>query len=325
VHAIRLHRFGPAEHLSFEEVPDLHPGDGEVRVRVEAAGVHVVDTTIRSGADGGPFPLPDLPHIPGREVAGIVDEVGDGVDDEWLGRRVVGHLGQASGGYAEQAVIGPASLHEVPADVGFDRAVAMIGTGRTTMGILRLADLTPDDVAVVLGAAGGIGALLVQHSGRLGIPVVGAAGGAAKVELVRDLAATVAVDYDQPGWTKVVEAELGERPATVLFDAVGGERSTAAVDLLADGGRRVVYGWSSGEQVDLPHGAVDRGVTSTMVLGPAMLDLPGGIRTLETRALDALAQGELTPLVTSFALADAAAAHRAIETRATVGKVVLVP
>jgi NADPH2:quinone reductase len=325
VHAIRLHRFGPADALSYEEVPDLRPGPGQVRVAVAAAGVHVVDTVIRSGVDGGPFPLPELPHVPGREVAGVVDEVGEEVDATWLGRRVVGHLGPASGGYAEQAVISTASLHELGDDIAFDRAVAMIGTGRTTMGILRLADLADDDAVVVLGAAGGIGSLLVQHAGRRGLATVGAAGGAAKVGLVRDLAATVAVDYDRPGWTDAVAGELGERPATVLFDAVGGRRSVEAADLLADGGRRIVYGWSSGEQVELDRTAADRGVTSTIVLGPAMVGLPGGIRTLEAAALRALAAGELTPLVTSFPLSAAADAHRAIEGRATVGKVVLVP
>jgi NADPH:quinone reductase-like Zn-dependent oxidoreductase len=325
VHAIRLHEFGPAENLRYEEVPDPEPGPGQVALDVRAVGVHFVDTTIRRGADGGPFELPDLPHIPGREVAGVVDRVGEGVDPSWLGRSVVGHLGIASAGYAERAVIATESLHEVPDGVPFEHAVAMIGTGRTTMGILRLAELTDDETIVVLAAAGGIGALLVQHAVHRGLRVVGAAGGPAKVRLVAELGATVAVDYDEPGWTKRVTDELGDRPATALFDGVGGERSTAAVDLLADGGRRVVYGWASGGEVDLPAEAGARGVTSFVVLGPRMLDLPGGMRTLETWSMEALARGDLTPLVTTFPLADAAQAHRALETRATTGKVVLVP
>ena len=325
MHAIRLHQFGPAENLRFEAVPDLEPGAGQVALDVRAAGVHFVDTTIRSGADGGPFELPALPHIPGREVAGVVDRLGEGVDPSWLGRAVVGHLGIASAGYAERAVIATDSLHDIPDGVPFEHAVAMIGTGRTTMGILRLAELTDDDSVVVLAAAGGLGALLVQHAVHRGRRVVGAAGGPAKVRQVADLGATVAVGYDEPGWTKRVTDELGDRPATVLFDGVGGERSTAAVDLLADGGRRVVYGWSSGGEVDLPSDAEARGVTSFVVLGPRMLDLPGGMRTLETWSMEALARGDLTPLVTTFPLADAAAAHRALETRATTGKVVLIP
>lgn len=81
MHAVRLHEFGPAENLRYEEVPDPVPGPGQVRVRVHAAGVHLVDTLLRAGpAAGGPFPAPELPTIPGREVAGVVDAVGDGVD-----------------------------------------------------------------------------------------------------------------------------------------------------------------------------------------------------------------------------------------------------
>src|SRR5689334_99204 len=136
MHAIRLHEFGPADNLSYEEVDDPKPTGGQVRIAVRAAGVHLVDTTIRSGASGGPFPLPELPAIPGREVAGVVDAVGDAADGSWLGARVVAHLGPASGGYAELAVVDQGSLHRLPDGVSDDVAVAMIGTGRTTMAIL---------------------------------------------------------------------------------------------------------------------------------------------------------------------------------------------
>ena len=83
MHAIRQHDFGGPDTLVLEEVPDLDPGEGQVRIAVEAAGVHLVDTTIRSGESGGPFPLPDLPMTPGREVAGRVDRTGSGVDPVW--------------------------------------------------------------------------------------------------------------------------------------------------------------------------------------------------------------------------------------------------
>ena len=115
MHAIRLHEFGPAENLRYEEVPDPEPGPGQVRIAVAVAGVHLVDTTIRSGEQRGPFPLPELPAIPGREVAGVVDTVGAGVDPSWIGRRVVAHLGMASGGYAELAVArGRVAAHASP-------------------------------------------------------------------------------------------------------------------------------------------------------------------------------------------------------------------
>ena len=93
MHAIRLHAFGPPENLRYEETADPAPGEDQVRIAAQASGVHLIDTTLRSGIQMGPLPLPDLPAIPGREVAGIVDGVGPGVDVEWTGRRVVAHIG----------------------------------------------------------------------------------------------------------------------------------------------------------------------------------------------------------------------------------------
>ncbi|NUS11262.1 MAG: alcohol dehydrogenase catalytic domain-containing protein, partial [Streptomyces sp.] len=98
--AVRLHEFGGPGKLRYEEVPDPEPGEGQVRVAVAAAGVHLVDTLLRAGRPPGSFPLPELPTVPGREVAGTVDRAGPGVDPAWVGRRVVAHLGMAPGGYA---------------------------------------------------------------------------------------------------------------------------------------------------------------------------------------------------------------------------------
>src|SRR5688572_17389437 len=152
--AIRLHEFGPASNLILEELPDPQPGDGQVRIAVEAAGVHVLDTTIRSGASGGPFPPPDLPTIPGREVAGVIDAVGSGADPALIGRRVVAHLGIASSGYASLAVANEAALQFLPDHLDPAAAVAMIGTGRTTAGVLQAAAITSDDVVLIPAAAG---------------------------------------------------------------------------------------------------------------------------------------------------------------------------
>jgi Alcohol dehydrogenase GroES-like domain len=116
--AIRLHAFGPAGNLRYEEVSDPEPGAGQVRIAVAAAGVHLIDTTIRAGVRMGPYPLPELPAIPGREVAGVIDAVGPEVEEGWLGRRVAAHLGVASAGYAELAVREVEHLHALPDGVG---------------------------------------------------------------------------------------------------------------------------------------------------------------------------------------------------------------
>ncbi|MCW8375655.1 zinc-binding dehydrogenase [Streptomyces justiciae] len=326
MHAIRLHAFGPAENLTYEPTEDPRPGPGQVRVAVRAAGVHLLDTALREGAQG-PLPeLPQLPTIPGREVAGVVESLGEGVAGLWLGKRVVAHLGFAPGGYAELAVTDVDRVHEIPGNLDFAEAVAMIGTGRTTMGILQFAELGPDSVVLVPAAAGGIGTLLVQYAKNAGATVVGLAGGPEKTARVEANGADLAVDYKDPAWPDKVRAHLGGDKVTVVFDGVGGDVAREAVALLAPGGKHLVFGWSAeGIQGGEPY-LVD-GV-SEQVLGPVMMRKAGGphpVQTLELRALAEAAAGRLTPAVQRFPLAEAAAAHRALETRGTTGKVVLEP
>ncbi|MFF7181839.1 zinc-binding dehydrogenase [Streptomyces sp. NPDC008121] len=332
MHAIRLHAFGPAENLTYEEVPDPVPGPGQVRVRVAAAGVHLLDTALRLGLSG-PFPAPaSLPTVPGREVAGTVDALGEGTDPGWLGKRVVTHLGQGPGGYAELAVTDAGRLHALPDTLGEAEAVAMIGTGRTTFGILQFADLGPDSLAVIPAAAGGIGTLLVQYAKNAGATVIGLAGGPEKTALVEKNGADLAVDYLRPDWPTTVRDFLGDRRATVVFDSVGGATGRATVDLLGEGGHHVVFGWhGTGPHDGEPLTFTDeeltaRGITSENVLGPVMIRKAGGdIRTLEHAAVTAAAEGTLRPAVHRFPLAEASTAHRALESRGTIGKVVLIP
>ncbi|MGW7252864.1 zinc-binding dehydrogenase [Streptomyces sp. NPDC054834] len=324
--AIRLHAFGPAGNLTHEEVDDPVPGPGQVRIAVAAAGVHLLDTALREGVRG-PLPEPPaLPTVPGREVAGVVDALGAGTDPHWLGRRVVAHLGFAPGGYAELAVTDARRLHDIPAGLDFAQAVTMIGTGRTAMGILQFTELGPDSVAVIPAAAGGIGTLLTQHAVHSGATVIALAGGPEKAARVKTYGAHLAVDYTDPAWPAKVRAHLGGRHATVVFDGVGGDIAREAVALLGPGGRHLVFGWSA-EGIRDGRGLFVEGV-SEQVLGPAMLGRAGGpdpLRTLELRALTEAAEGRLEPAVTRFPLVEAAAAHRALETRRTTGKVVLEP
>jgi NADPH2:quinone reductase len=267
-----------------------------------------------------------LPGIPGREVAGVVDGVGPDVADAWLGRRVVAHLGMVSGGYAELAVTDVGRLHVLPDGMAADVAVAMIGTGRTTMAILDVAQLTPDDVVLVTAAAGGIGSLLLQAARGAGATVIGVAGGPLKVAQVGVSGAAAAIDYTQPRWPAAVRNALAGRDLSVALDGVGGATGRQALELLGDGGRLILFGWSSGEPT--PLSAMDlyaHGLTVSAAIGPRIQKWPGGLRGLEEAALAMAATGRLVPPITSFSLADAAAAHTALETRATTGKTVLVP
>lgn len=234
-------------------------------------------------------------------MAGTVDALGEGTDASWLGRRVVAHLGMAPGGYAELAVVDASKLHALPDHVGEAEAVAMIGT------------------------------LLVQYAKNAGATVIGLAGGPEKVARVKENGADLAVDYKRETWPEEVRAFLGSRKATVVFDSVGGETGRAAVDLVGKGGLHLVFGWSSaglhdGEPLTFTEEELaTRGITSESVLGPGMLEKAGGVRNLELAALTALTNGTLRPAIHRFPLSEAAKAHHALETRGTIGKVVLVP
>lgn len=327
MHAIRQHAFGGPEVLEYERVPDPEPGPGQVRIASRAAGVHLLDTAFRSGRrDRMPYDPPELPLIPGRESAGVVDAVGDGVDPSWIGRRVVAHLGFASGGYAEKAVREVESVHVLPDGVGFEQAVAMIGTGRTALMVLEVGPPAPDDVVIVPAAAGGIGTLLVQAAKRAGAFVVGLAGGPDKTARVSAGGADAAVDYRAADWTERLDRALDGREATLLYESVGGATGRAAFERLGFGGRMVVFGWSAGEATDASVTDIaERGLTVSSALGPKLVQRMGGLRRLEERALEELAAGRLTPAIHTFRLDEAGEAHRALENRGTTGKVVLLP
>ena len=325
MYAVRLHAFGPAENLRYERIAAPVPGQGQVRVGVRVAGVHFIETMWRAGGTVGPHPPPRPPVVLGGEVAGVVTALGPGVDDRWLGRRVVGRL-SSYGGYAEQAVVGIDALHHIPDGMTADTAVAMITTGATTLGVLDSADAGHGDVALVTSAAGGIGALLVQALRRRGVTVVGVAGGAEKVRRVASLGADVAVDYRDPHWPDAVRDALEGRVIGVVFDGVGGAAGRQAFDLLGPGGRFLLHGWSSGTPTRITtDDIIERAATVVWAIGPQLLRRAGTMRELRSRALRAAADGVLEPLFTRYPLDRAGDAHADLENRRTTGKVVLVP
>lgn len=170
--AVLLREFGPAANLRVEDVPDPRPGTGQVRVRVEVAGMHLLETWTRQGRQIGPHPVPRLPAIPGGEVAGTIDTVGPGVDTTWLGRRVLATTGE-TGGYAELAVADLTGVHTLPDGLDTATAVAMSSTGVTAMAVWELAEVHPGETVLVTGAAGGVGLLLLQLAAATAAPAIG--------------------------------------------------------------------------------------------------------------------------------------------------------
>lgn len=333
MYAIRIHSFGPPENLVLDQVPDPEPGPGQVLVAATAHGVHLLDTTLRRGERGGPLPLPELPTIPGREVAGTVAAVGDGVDPAWTGQRVAAHLGATpdGGGYARLAVAPVAALHRIPGGLDEAEAIAMIGTGRMAVYTLDIAGISRDDVVVVTAAAGGLGSLFVQAALHAGARVVALASGP-KTAMISALAPDgsgerlAAVDYAAPGWTgraRAALAALRADGATVVLDGVGGDAGAAAADLLLDGGRLVVNGWSSGSANRYATDEAPRPLEVRAAVGPGA-PAPGDMRRFQERALALAAAGTWRVLTHRVPFAQAARAHRELEERRTTGKVVLV-
>ena len=322
--AVQMSTFGGPEVLVLSELADLSPGPGQVRIAVEACGVHLVDTTIRSGAPG-PIPPPDLPTVPGREVAGVVDAVGAAADAGWLGARVVAHLGPVPGGYADQAVTSVEQLIRLDDDVPFVDAVALVGTGRTARAVVELEPPSAGETALVLSAAGGLGWLLVQSASSAGARVVAAAGGPDKVRLLEKLGPALAVDYGLDGWADSVREHVGA--VDVVYDGVGGDLGRAALELLAPGGRLVMYGFASGAPTRFDTGdVVSRSLSVSWRLGPADGRASGRVQgPRRARARVVATTATWRPLVTTYPLADAARAHADLEQRRTTGKVVLVP
>jgi NADPH2:quinone reductase len=229
-----------------------------------------------------------------------------------------------SGGYATRAVVRVASLQPLPDELDTSAAIAMIGTGRTAMGVLELAAaMTPDDVVLVPAAAGGLGNLFVQQARNLGATVIGLAGGPAKVALVEELGADLVLDSNTGRWPASVRDWLGDREVTLLLDGVGGEAGRAAFELLGVGGRAVVFGWSAGEPTRIATDDILAKGLTVSAIGPRLLRRPGGWRDLETAALAEAATGRWVPLVDEYPMKEASWAHAALEGRATTGKVVL--
>ncbi len=315
--AVWIPAFGPPDVLVARETPDPTPAEGQVVVDVAAVSITFIETVVRAGRSPFPTGAPVPPYVPGNGVGGVVSALGDGVDATWLGRRVVTGTG-GSGGYASKVAVPVGGLVGVPDEVDLVDATALLADGRTASGLSLLAAPQPGEWVFVEAAAGGVGTLLVQLALAAGASVVGAAGGPRKCSVVRDLGATAVVDYGQLGWESEVRTLTGG--VDIAYDGVGGTIGAAALELVRPGGRFVQFGSSSGRPTDATGADVKLiGFRQLGALGARSVELTTG-------ALALAEQGKLRPIIgQTFPLAEAAAAHRAIEQRETIGKTLLIP
>lgn len=322
--AIQVRDFGPPDVLRLADLPDPVPGPDQVLIAAAACDVLFVDTMIRSGAGAGYFPVRP-PYVPGNGVGGTVVAVGESVSPQWLGQRVAAHTGGAggTGGYARLAMSDVENAVVVPDDVDLLAATAVLHDGTTALRVLEISGVRPGEWVLVLGAAGGMGILLVQLLTAQGAHVIGAARGPAKLEAVTRAGAAAAVDYGRPDWpTAVLDAGGGTRPAVVL-DGVGGAIGAAAFGLVADGGRFSAHRSPSGSFAGIDQEEARRRRVQVSTIRD--LQYGAGDRSrLMKDILGHLAERRIAPLIgQTFPLAEAAKAHEAIEARRTVAKTLL--
>ncbi|MER6670266.1 zinc-binding dehydrogenase [Amycolatopsis japonica] len=319
---IRVSRFGDPGVLEQVEVPTPEPGAGELRVAVTAAGIGWLDALIRRG-DGPDVFAVEPPYVPGGSVAGTVDAVGDGVDEDWLGKTVLTHApGGYGGGYADTVVALPDDTFPIPEKLDPRHAVALFDDGSTALALLEKTPVAAGERILVMPGVGGLGSVLVQLARAAGATVIAAVRGEEKAAIARKLGAEP-VDYSAEDWTGEVLARTGGHRLDVVFDGVGGELGAASLTLLGNGGRFSGYGMSSGAETVL--GDADRARLSVVDMAQLVgfwPDNPRRVREILRRA----AEGTVTPVIgRTYPLAEASAAHSDIEARRYTGKSLLLP
>lgn len=323
--AVRFLQHGGPEVLQLEDIPKPSPQPGQVLLRVEAAGVNYADTVRRRGLF---YPLPTpLPHICGAEVAGVVEAVGEGVDPGLVGKRL---LGTPDGGaYAEYIALPLAGTFMLPEGIDPIKGAALLIQGLTAALVLKVSGaLQPGQSVFIEGAVGGVGWLATQLARLYGAgTVIGGVGSSEKLEAAKALGLDAVVDYSQPGWGEQLRAATHGRAVDLVLDMAGGAIMDEGLNCLAPGGRMVIYGNASGVSVPIaPERLLAGGLTVTAFFLGAFLPR----RHLIEETLEEMGRfvrdGKLkVQLGGVYSLSQAADAHRALESRRTVGKLVIVP
>ncbi|MGW0884712.1 NADP-dependent oxidoreductase [Streptomyces sp. NPDC002671] len=299
--AITFSEYGAPGVLRLSEVPTPEPGAGQVRVRVRASAVNPIDVRIRAGMMQGVFPV-EFPMVPGWDVAGVVDKVGEGtsfaVGDEVLGVASVG-------GYSEYALLGRPFAK--PKELSFETAAAMITVGEAAYRAIKHLGVQPGQTLLIHGAGGSVGTIAVQLAAARGIAVVGTVA-EQDIERVSGLGATT-VRYGE-GWVERVKA-AAPGGMDFVFDASGAGVLAESVALVGDAGRVITIADPSFAQ----HGVLFTGMDPADRFPEALPQLA-----------DLIAAGKLdVPVWRAYPLAEAAQAHADIEARRNEGKVVLLP
>jgi len=322
--AIRMHETGGPEVLRWEDFDPGSPGPGEALIRHEAVGLNFIDVYHRSGL----YPLPALPAIPGLEGAGIVAEVGEGVADLSVGDRVA-YAGLPPGAYAEARCIPAHRLVKLPESLSTRQGAAMMLQGMTARYLLRgCYPVKAGDSILIHAAAGGVGSIVCQWAKHLGATVFGTVGSPEKAEQARANGCDHPILYQQEDIVACVKEITNGKGVDVVYDSVGQATFMKSLDCLRPMGMMVSFGQSSG-----PVPTFDLGLLaakgSLFLTRPSLMaytaqrdDLLNHARDL----FDVVAKGAVKiEIRQSYALSEAAQAHRDLEARKTTGSTVLIP
>jgi NADPH2:quinone reductase len=323
-HAIRFHKTGGPEVLQWEVVQVPPPGQGELQIRHKAVGLNYIDTYHRTGL----YPMP-LPSGIGLEAAGVVEAVGPGVTEFKVGDRVA-YCNGPIGAYAEVKNHPAERCVKVPEGISFEQAASMMLQGLTVQYLLRRLYRVPKAGEMVLwhAAAGGVGLIACQWARALGVDIIGTVSSEEKAKLARDNGCAHTVIYTKEDFVARVNEITGGKKVPIVYDSVGKDTFMKSLDCLQVRGVMVSYGNASG-----PVGPTDLSILSAK--GSLWVTRPSLMGYVAKREELLSASKDLFDMVLagkiriaprqSYALKDAAQAHRDLEARKTTGSTILVP
>ncbi|HLI71058.1 MAG TPA: NADPH:quinone oxidoreductase family protein [Ktedonobacteraceae bacterium] len=246
--AVLCKAYGPPESLVIEEIEPLKPGPGQVVVKVRACGVNFPDTLIIQGKYQF---KPEMPFSPGGEVAGVVKEIGEGVEQVHVGDRVIAFTGW--GGFAEEVLTDAKILIPIPEQMDFVTASAFVmAYGTSHYALKDRAKLQPGETLLVLGAAGGVGLAAVELGKAMGAHVIATASSNEKLAICREHGADECINYANEDLKERIKALTAGRGVDVIYDPVGGNYSEAALRGMAWEGRHLVIGFAAGDIPRIP-------------------------------------------------------------------------
>jgi NADPH:quinone reductase len=320
----RIHRPGGPEELQLDEVDLGEPGPGEALVRHTAVGVNYIDVYHRTGL----YPLPALPHALGVEAAGMVEAIGPGVNEVKPGQRVA-YVASAPGSYAEARLVKADRLVTLPDSISDEAAAAMMLKGMTVEFLIRRAyPVKPGQTVLFHAAAGGVGLIACQWLRELGVTVIGTVGSEAKADLARAHGCSHPIVYTRENFVERVRELTSGKGVPVVYDSVGKSTFGGSLDCLMPRGMLVVFGNASGKPDPLDVGVLAQ-KGSLFLTRPTLFTYIAARPELVASAealFDVVQRGKIAiRSAQRWPLAEAAAAHRALETRATTGSSLLLP